>query len=57
MLVCQKGNNTLLVEQKLYGALTDSAKLKAMEQTGKDNDGRHFLLSVVSRVKIICYWN
>jgi hypothetical protein len=57
MLVCQKGNNTLLVEQKLYGALTDSVKLKAMEQTGKDNDGRHFLLSVVSRVKIICYWN
>jgi hypothetical protein len=36
---------------------SDSVKLKAMEQTGKDNDSRHFLLSVVSRVKIICYWN
>jgi hypothetical protein len=57
MLVCQKGNNTLLLEQKLYGALTHSVKLKAMEQTGKYNDGRHFLLSVVSRVTVLCYWN
>jgi hypothetical protein len=47
MLVCQKGNNTLLPEQKLYEALTCSVKLKVMEQTAKDNDGRQFLLLVV----------
>jgi hypothetical protein len=57
MLVWHKGNNTLLPEQKLYEALTVCVKLKAMEQTGKDNEGRHFLLSVVSRVKIMGYWN
>jgi hypothetical protein len=49
MLVCQKGNNTLLLEQKIYGALTRSVKLKAMEETEQNNDGRPFC--AVSSVK------
>jgi hypothetical protein len=57
MLVCQKETKKLLLEQKLYEALTRSVKLKEMGANRKDNYGRHFLLSVVSRVKIMCYWN
>jgi hypothetical protein len=42
--------NRLLPEQKLYEAPTESVKLKTAEQ-GKDDEDRHFPLSLVSELR------
>jgi hypothetical protein len=46
----KRKQNRLLPEQKLYVALTESVKLKMGEQA-KDDEDRHFLLSLVSELR------